>query len=706
MPDKKIVQNPKIALVLNILDEAYQTSVFSGIKTRAAEKNVDIVCFQHETATIHKNTLVTRLPENTFFDVDGIILLTSVFSECPALQDAESIKNLWPGLPVISVGQKIDGIPSLAIRSKTAMEKLTRHLLDTHKYKRFLYVSGIEGHVDSNERREIFQTILNNRMKKDPELTYDIITGDFSEVIARNAISQYIESHRNKPADVIVCANDNMALGANKYLKSQNARHPWSGCAVTGFDDIPQAELEVPAFTTVRQPLKEMGIRAVDIMLDYLAGRQTEEMSYVDSRLIVRESCGCEQIKEKSIIYSEKQLTNIQRKFFQSEHYLRQMSHIAQELNSCTQPDGIIYTLDTNLALLGIKEFALYTFLKPLPEKASPTMKNTRVNELFLRRNGQRLSEYGKTREGTLTDFISEYCSKPNNSLVVKLLNTTDGIAGCIFYEGPGIIHPYICSISTNIAQTVLRLYSMAERQKYSERLERDVKKRTKELLEENNKRIEVEAEVLKISEMERQRFSTDLHDDICQRLAGLAMLCRCYSTSEKQISREQMVELTELITDTLQTTRQYAHNSFPVELDSLGMKDSLSNLCNTFQTQSKAKCYYKWELPENRIFTRPQAINIFRIIQEALQNTMKHAKASEVSVEVIHVKRNIVIRISDNGKGLEPGVKEINGIGLKSMQYRADQIEAEFTIAENWPTGTVIEITLPETKLIPAEEE
>ena len=58
--------------------------------------------------------------------------------------------------------------------------------------------------------------------------------------------------------------------------------------------------------------------------------------------------------------------------------------------------------------------------------------------------------------------------------------------------------------------------------------MEEEISKRTKELIEANNRRIQVEAEVLKITEIERQRFSTDLHDDICQRLAGISMLCKC----------------------------------------------------------------------------------------------------------------------------------------------------------------------------------
>ena len=102
---------------------------------------------------------------------------------------------------------------------------------------------------------------------------------------------------------------------------------------------------------------------------------------------------------------------------------------------------------------------------------------------------------------------------------------------------------------------------------------------------------MEVEGEVLRISEIERQRFSTDLHDDICQRLAGISMLCRSYSKNEEGAKKEEMEELAQLISQTLQTTRQYAHNSYPVELESLGLNRSINNLCNSFENTTGIKC-------------------------------------------------------------------------------------------------------------------
>ena len=171
-----------------------------------------------------------------------------------------------------------------------------------------------------------------------------------------------------------------------------------------------------------------------------------------------------------------------------------------------------------------------------------------------------------------------EYDNNPIQNLTFKYLNSGNMIVGCIFYEAPFDILPYLCSISVSISQTITHINSLEERQKRSEYLENEIESRTKELLDANEKRMKVEAEVLKISELERQRFSTDLHDDICQRLAGISMLCRSYSNIEDSEEKEHMLELAELVSETLQTTRQYAHNSYPVELESLGINDLNEN--------------------------------------------------------------------------------------------------------------------------------
>ena len=296
------------------------------------------------------------------------------------------------------------------------------------------------------------------------------------------------------------------------------------------------------------------------------------------------------------------------------------------------------------------------------------------------------------------------------DSYVLKYLYLGKDIIGALIYQAKEDIHPYICSVSVNIAQTIQRLKRMEDEFKYAENLEKEVSKRSKELLDANKRRIEVEAQVLAISEAERQRFSTDLHDDICQRLAGISMLCRSYSNRNEPVDKREMVELAELIGDTLQRTRQYAHNSYPVELESLGMNHSLSNLCASFENQSGIKCIYEWNLQKTIKFDTVHKLNIFRIIQEALHNVMKHSKATVVNVSLDSVKDFVIVSVRDNGQGIE-GLnlngrgesisEETNpdsikkGLGFNSMQYRADQIDATFEIKPNYPCGTCVELKI-----------
>ena len=298
-----------------------------------------------------------------------------------------------------------------------------------------------------------------------------------------------------------------------------------------------------------------------------------------------------------------------------------------------------------------------------------------------------------------LGEFYKRFIKLDNSetvSIVFKYLTAGNEIIGCVLYDASHQILPYLSSIATNIAQDLIRIKAMEERKERSEYLEKEVSKRTKELVEANNKRMEVEAEVLRISEIERQRFSNDLHDDICQQLAGISMLCRSYSNQDKPIEREQMVELAQLIGETLQCTRQYAHNSYPVELESLGMNKSLSNLCNSFTNQSGIKCIYNWQPDDVVELNKMQKLNLFRIIQEALHNIMKHAQATEVNVNVRFSTSKIIVEIKDNGIGFDAKENKIKkGLGLNSMQYRANQIGASFKIKNLKPSGTCIQVTV-----------
>ncbi|MDD7609356.1 MAG: substrate-binding domain-containing protein [Spirochaetales bacterium] len=698
----------RIGLFLNLLDEEYQISVYKGIVKKAKEHGVEIVCFQQDNKNMSMEELVSQFPKKHFFNVDGIILLTSVITDNFAFSKKEDIEKYWENIPVISVGQKIKNVPSLMIETDESMKELVEHLILKHNYKKFLYIGGSPKHHDAILREQIFKKTLDAYQPWFSDLQYTIKYGFFLEHVAIQALEEYLQENDDNLPDVVVCANDNMALGIYKFFKMNSERLNMKECAVTGFDDVPQAKFEIPALTTIHQPLEEIGEKSLELIKEFVEKKSVSDETFIESKVMYRNSCGCNSdlLKQTEDILIEqnknndmqKFLKHIQSKYVRSENILRIVNRIAQQMNNISSIDGLNYVISGNISQLEVTSFCILKF-KEYELKKSVKNNQLYVLPIYVKRNKNEFFDFSKGKTITFGEFYQKFLEIDNSkqtSLIFKYLRSGDDIIGCILYEASHVLLPYITSISNNIAQVLNRLKSLEEKEKYSEYLEKEVTKRTKELVKANNKRMKVEAEVLKISELERQRFSNDLHDDICQRLAGISMLCRSYSNQTVPVTKEQMVELAQLTGETLQCTRQYAHNSYPVELDSLGMNNSLSNLCNSFSIQSGISCDYKWNVNENLVFDKIKLLNLFRIIQEALHNVLKHSKASKVEVSVNSEKNKIIAKVCDNGCGISKNaIKEKKGIGMNSMEYRANQIGAEFKIEQNKPSGTCVIVTV-----------
>lgn len=696
----------RIGLFLNLLDEQYQISVYKGIVKKAKELGIEIICFQQDNKNLSSDDLVSFFPKKEFFDADGMLLLISVLTDNFNFSKKEDVQKYWGNIPVISVGQKIENIPSLLIETDDSMKELVEHLIIKHNYRKFLFIGGSRNHNDAIKREKIFKKAMEAYKPWFSDLDFTIKRGDFLEDMAIRAMEEYLKENDDALPDAVVCANDNMAVGVYKFLKINNEKFNVKECAVTGFDDIPQAKFEIPSLTTIHQPLEEIGEKSLELMKRLVNNEKVEKENFIESKVVYRNSCGCVsefmiqpfEMKNRDgknrLKDAENFVKNIQSKYIRSETLLRMANRIAQQMNDISNVEGLNNVISENIMQLDLKSFCVLQF------EDYDLKKSLRENKLFARplyvfRNNARIFEFENEKSVSFGDFYKKFIEigeeKPV-SLIFKYLRFGDDVIGCVLYEASHNLLPYITSISNTIAQVLNRIKGLEERKKYSEHLEKEVTLRTEELMKANDKRMQVEAEVLEISELERQRFSNDLHDDICQRLAGISMLCRSYSNQNGAVAKEQMVELAQLIGETLQCTRQYAHNSYPVELESLGMNYSLSNLCNSFTAQSGIKCSYVWQVDENVDLDKITRLNLFRIIQEALHNVMKHAKATKVDVSIKSDGKKIVAKISDNGCGIkEKIVKEKKGIGLNSMEYRANQIGAKFEIKQNEPCGIKI---------------
>jgi signal transduction histidine kinase/DNA-binding LacI/PurR family transcriptional regulator len=696
----------KIGLFLNNLDEEFQISVYKGIRAEAESLNMDLVCVQGETLRNYEDGQdpAAPFPSRELIAADGILLLSSAILDHRDVTMPPDLKRIIR-VPLVSIGARLLDYPAIIIRNRKSMELLMEHLICFHGYRNLLYLGGPVEHPDNMIREHVFRRSINTLVNQFPDLKGTVINGEFHKTSAMMLIRDYIAAHPGNPPDAIVAASDNIAIGVLETLRTSDdpRRH---NCPVTGFDDIAQARLEIPSLTTINQPLDALGRRAVRTLYKLLRGEKVSPVVYVESELRIRQSCGCtKEVPMENETAPHPDLPA--HRSLRSEYDLRNVSILGQNLVTVNSHTEMIPHLEFFLINLAVKTFYLILYPEPLKQIG-------RTGNLVYRHtaDGDGPPEYPR-QENCPVDIAGFFTQRDNSgvphSQCLYYLRSGQEYLGLIIYEAPDTAHPQICSAAIFIANTVKRLLIHDDETERARQLEQEVAFRTRDLRdtygklqEEQQRRLAVEAEVLRISELERLRFSMDLHDDICQRLAGISMFCKSLIGGMSPASF--LPELSDLIDETLQRTRRYAHDSFPMELDTLGLKEALSALCHSVSKQTTCRCEYTWSVPRSPL-TPAQDINIYRIIQEALQNAVKHSHATRINVNVNAVEDAghpaLVFSVQDNGTGtIVPGTTGENpilpagkrsGLGLRSMRYRANQLGAEyrFESAPALPTGS-----------------
>ncbi|MBL4624136.1 MAG: PAS domain S-box protein [Flavobacteriales bacterium] len=224
----------------------------------------------------------------------------------------------------------------------------------------------------------------------------------------------------------------------------------------------------------------------------------------------------------------------------------------------------------------------------------------------------------------------------------------------------------------------------------------RDITKRKeaeKELIEERRKRL---FEITDIQEREKKRIARELHDGIGQMLFGTKMhlesLRRKVKGQEKitQVVTEIESELKEIIAEVRALSRRLR----PSILDDFGLIPALSQLFEQFQNATDVKLKVQLVEPSKRFNSRTE-VAIYRIVQEALNNAVRHGKSSIIWVYLEEHKNNTELVIRDNGEGFDSGIKEV-GHGLKNMKERTETIGGQFEMSSVKGRGTVIKIVIP----------
>jgi signal transduction histidine kinase len=218
----------------------------------------------------------------------------------------------------------------------------------------------------------------------------------------------------------------------------------------------------------------------------------------------------------------------------------------------------------------------------------------------------------------------------------------------------------------------------------------------------------ESSAHLNSVIEQERNRYAGLLHDSIGQSLLLIKLsLQNARKNFSNQFISNTFEDITVLLDKTINEVKEMSHNIRPLNLNELGLITVITSLCKSVSKESGIISQLK--LPEeDPELTRDLDLCIYQVIQEALNNIIKHSKAKEFIVNLEIDDESITLIISDDGIGFKPTLllneKYISdGMGILNMQERVERLNGSFHIDSSNNNGTVITIDFP--KLIIDED-
>jgi nitrate/nitrite-specific signal transduction histidine kinase len=213
------------------------------------------------------------------------------------------------------------------------------------------------------------------------------------------------------------------------------------------------------------------------------------------------------------------------------------------------------------------------------------------------------------------------------------------------------------------------------------------------------NARLYEQAEQLAVVE-ERQRLARELHDSVTQSLYSVNLMTetarRTASTGDLERTQSLVARCGEVARQALREMRLLVYELRPAALAQEGLVGALQQRLDTVEGRAAIDSRLLIDGDPGLLSPSVEA-TLYRIAQEALNNALKHAGASAVTVSIEVGADDVYLTITDNGKGFDPAVaQEHGGIGLKSMRERAEQLKGSFTLQSHIGEGTSIRVCLP----------
>ncbi|HUX38623.1 MAG TPA: substrate-binding domain-containing protein [Rectinemataceae bacterium] len=676
---------PAIGFLAARFDEAYQHAVWTGAAAEAERLGLALVFFggQRIGSPVGLEAL-----DNVAYDLAahcelaGLVVMSNVIGTYISDGEQRDFLGRFAGRALVTVGVGFEGIEMVGVDSSGAVAELAEHLVRAHGRRRFLFLAGPCLHHESAERLSQFLGAIASLLGKEGRV--EVIFGDFLGEDARLKVGAFLDAGGR--IDAIVSANDHMAIGAMAALSERGLVVP-RDVSVTGFDDTEDSRFSTPTLTTLRQPasrLGELAVRSLARQLGLEAGGGVERprVSFVQ-----RESCGCAARPAPG----DSDPGQLAARGLLAEKRAAVLGEIEASLVSSFSLEDILGEIARGSRELGVSSCWLGLF-----ESAGGSLDWSR---LFLAADerGLRILSPRGMRFRT-AELVPGGLPATSKAYVCVSLRFGDDRLGYLIFTADSTDRRMYESFRDQVSGAIKGAMLMAAERDRERELERKVAVRTKELQAANARLVEemavrrrLEGELLEISNRIMGSIGRDIHDNLCQDIAGLGIMAAVLQGKLMRAGMVEEAEAAEAIArgagETAGRAKGMARGLYPAELEAHGLVAAVENLVRSSSAREGLSIVL--EVSEGfALRDSERALHLFRIVQEALANALRHSGARNIEVGLRMDRETVTVEVVDDGRGIPERPREGGGMGMQIMRYRASVIGGEFRV-RSWEGGT-----------------
>lgn len=224
--------------------------------------------------------------------------------------------------------------------------------------------------------------------------------------------------------------------------------------------------------------------------------------------------------------------------------------------------------------------------------------------------------------------------------------------------------------------------------------------KQVGEVLEDAKLKQDFGLKIIEAQEEERKRLSREIHDGPAQMMANVMMRSDLIEKVYKEYGANEALcevkNLKKMVRNALYEVRRIIYDLRPMALDDLGLAPTLRKYLQTIEEyHSKTRISYR-NIGEEKRLPSKYEVALFRLVQESVQNALKHANAKEISVKLEMTREHVAVLIKDDGQGFDINEKKAESFGIIGMKERVDLLDGEMSIDSKIGEGTIVLIRVP----------